>query len=1048
MEQKRMRPAAVRTALCAFLAILLLFSALPIGCFTAGAATTRTQAEAVAWINSAVGKKFDWDNADGLQCVDLIRYYYAYLGADSPGGNASTYASNDFKLPSGWQRIQYKSGFVAQPGDIAVWLGPTANGHVALVVSATATEMNVVEQNHDAKADKPANRTTYRYNNNMRFYGVIRPLFNSTSTPSVSYTSVQPGIYWIRGKQSGRYLHVEDGKDNNTQNVSLYTRNDSSAFPMQISLVSNNQYKIHPLCSASRLVNPYSDTPGAGSKVNLYNDVSNNTQWWQFEASGGGYIIHNVYNLSCVLEALGTADLSDIRLGNRTGGDNQIWFLEPAAYSVSYDANGGDNAPASQSKTWGQTLTLSNQCPVRDGYEFLGWSASPTASTASYTPGSAYTANAAITLYAVWKEMTVNGTWRIGTPDIGGKKGEIVYVPLQFGEIDEDSEAVWSAIDIQDLVYDESTLRFEGYTQVTGSDYWYAYETNGERISYATPQRRSNQNQFAWNMAFTVLRELPEGTLAEGIAPVIAHATVTMADGTQRTALVNLEYGYVPEEAPPQGQEVGALGNVNCYDKQVGDTILVPVSLNEAPAGSRWGAFQATLQYDHTVLQLEDDWSNIPGKTDWSNIPEKTTAKANDETGRIAWASAEGVANGVIGYLRFTLLSVPADRSTAISGRVDLMTAMYPDRIEEMCTTDSVLRSGNLISIGLGEAAFQYRVSTESGTPYAIITGCNEALLGDVAIPPTLGGAPVRTIQSEAFAYCRGLTSLTIPATVETIEDRAFWSCYDLQAIHVVPENPNYCSENGTLLNKEGTHLLCCPPGRQGAYTVPESVIVVRDNSFDVCDQLTDVTFPASVKTIGMNNFFKCSRLQVFHVAPENPFYLSEDGVLLSKDRRRLIRCPAGREKAYTLPETVTSIGERAFSEGDFTLYIPLAVTEIDATAFGSLENGYTFNGTIYYAGTWAQWAAFGTDVSAVCQGEDSPGSTSDPRYGKITDDDKINAADALYILQYAVSKRSLTPEKLAAADVTGDGKVNAGDALYILQYAVGKRTSFPVQNQ
>ena len=87
-------------------------------------------------------------------------------------------------------------------------------------------------------------------------------------------------------------------------------------------------------------------------------------------------------------------------------------------------------------------------------------------------------------------------------------------------------------------------------------------------------------------------------------------------------------------------------------------------------------------------------------------------------------------------------------------------------------------------------------------------------------------------------------------------------------------------------------------------------------------------------------------------------------------------------------------------------------------------------------------YAELPEDVTVIFQGDP----TDEIAYGCITDDDKINAADALYILQYAVSKRSLTPEKLAAADVTGDGKVNAGDALYILQYAVGKRTSFPVQ--
>ena len=73
-------------------------------------------------------------------------------------------------------------------------------------------------------------------------------------------------------------------------------------------------------------------------------------------------------------------------------------------YTVSYDANGGTGAPAAQSKTHGTALTLSSTKPTRTGYKFLGWAASKTATSAQYQPGGSYTANAAVTLYAVWKE--------------------------------------------------------------------------------------------------------------------------------------------------------------------------------------------------------------------------------------------------------------------------------------------------------------------------------------------------------------------------------------------------------------------------------------------------------------------------------------------------------------------------------------------------------------------------------------------------------------------------------------------------------------------
>ena len=72
-------------------------------------------------------------------------------------------------------------------------------------------------------------------------------------------------------------------------------------------------------------------------------------------------------------------------------------------YTISYNANGGSGAPASQTKRYGQNLSLSSTKPTRTGYVFLGWSTSSTATEATYLAGATYTANAGATLYAVWK---------------------------------------------------------------------------------------------------------------------------------------------------------------------------------------------------------------------------------------------------------------------------------------------------------------------------------------------------------------------------------------------------------------------------------------------------------------------------------------------------------------------------------------------------------------------------------------------------------------------------------------------------------------------
>ena len=76
-----------------------------------------------------------------------------------------------------------------------------------------------------------------------------------------------------------------------------------------------------------------------------------------------------------------------------------------ASHTVSYNANGGSGAPGNQTKWYGSVLTLSSTRPTRTGYSFQGWATSASGSVA-YQPGGSYSADANITLYAVWKADT------------------------------------------------------------------------------------------------------------------------------------------------------------------------------------------------------------------------------------------------------------------------------------------------------------------------------------------------------------------------------------------------------------------------------------------------------------------------------------------------------------------------------------------------------------------------------------------------------------------------------------------------------------------
>jgi len=77
--------------------------------------------------------------------------------------------------------------------------------------------------------------------------------------------------------------------------------------------------------------------------------------------------------------------------------------LAPATFTVAYNANGGTGAPAAQTKTEGVALVLRTAVPTRDGHTFNGWAASATGAVV-FQPGANYTADADITLFAVWEK--------------------------------------------------------------------------------------------------------------------------------------------------------------------------------------------------------------------------------------------------------------------------------------------------------------------------------------------------------------------------------------------------------------------------------------------------------------------------------------------------------------------------------------------------------------------------------------------------------------------------------------------------------------------
>lgn len=89
-------------------------------------------------------------------------------------------------------------------------------------------------------------------------------------------------------------------------------------------------------------------------------------------------------------------------------------------YTLTYDANGGQNAPASVKLVPG-AATLSEQAPTREGYTFAGWNTQQDGSGTTYQAGGAFTMpKEDVTLYAQWAAGTVTLTPQDMTAYTGG----------------------------------------------------------------------------------------------------------------------------------------------------------------------------------------------------------------------------------------------------------------------------------------------------------------------------------------------------------------------------------------------------------------------------------------------------------------------------------------------------------------------------------------------------------------------------------------------------------------------------------------------------
>jgi hypothetical protein len=164
-----------------------------------------------------------------------------------------------------------------------------------------------------------------------------------------------------------------------------------------------------------------------------------------------------------------------------------------------------------------------------------------------------------------------------------------------------------------------------------------------------------------------------------------------------------------------------------------------------------------------------------------------------------------------------------------------------------------------------------------------------------------------------AFAYCSGLTSLTLPVGITSIGEFAFSGCSGLTSL-TLPAGITSIGEYA-FLDCSGLTSLTLPDGITSigsrafygcsgltSLTLPAGITSIGDDTFSGCSGLTSLTLPAGITSIGEYAFSGCSGLTSLNLPAG----------ITSIDKYAFSGC--SRLTSLTLPAGITSIGEFAFS--------------------------------------------------------------------------------------------------------------------------------------